>query len=196
MSSIHIKAGTDTVTPAEGKVAFFSDGQFLKLKFSDGSITTVASGGSMTGISVDSTISLTGDAHVNPTLSVNQSALTLSSIGGTLHILSQTDFPSVSGQTAKLLTNDGTSLSWVDAPSLVGPTGPQGPQGIPGNDGAQGPAGATGPQGPQGPQGIPGNDGAQGPQGIPGNDGAQGAQGPAGTDISTPFLFYGLLGFV
>ena len=118
----------------------------------------------------------------------------------------QDALPSQSGQTGKVLSTNGSSLSWVDAQA-----GPQGPQGDPGE---QGPAGAAGTNATitsatatvdnttsDAPTctvqlggtasartftfnfvGIKGAKGDQGAQGPAGEQGEQGPQGPAGAD--------------
>ena len=118
----------------------------------------------------------------------------------------QDALPSQSGQTGKVLSTNGSSLSWVDAQA-----GPQGPQGDPGE---QGPAGAAGTNATitsatatvdnttsDAPTctvqlggtasartftfnfvGIKGAKGDQGAQGPAGERGEQGPQGPAGAD--------------
>lgn len=93
----------------------------------------------------------------------------------------QDALPSQSGQTGKVLSTNGSSLSWVDA--QAGPQGPQGergPQGEQGPEGPQGPKGDKGDPGEQGPKGDKGDPGAQGPAGEKGDTGAQGERGPEG----------------
>lgn len=87
----------------------------------------------------------------------------------------QDALPAQSGQTGKVLSTNGSSLSWVDAQA-----GPQGPQGEPGPQGPQGERGPQGEQGPQGPKGDKGDPGEQGPAGEKGDPGAQGPKGDPG----------------
>lgn len=92
----------------------------------------------------------------------------------------QDALPAQSGQTGKVLSTNGSSLSWVDA--QAGPQGPQGEQGLQGEQGPQGPKGDKGDTGADGPKGDKGDQGEQGPEGPQGPKGDTGAQGPAGKD--------------
>ena len=94
--------------------------------------------------------------------------------------------PTMTGQSGKYLTNNGSAASWTSLQGTQGYTGSRGTTGYTGSKGAVGADGADGAQGPIGYTGSKGTTGATGATGYTGSkgavgaDGADGARGPIG----------------
>lgn len=138
-------------TPAAGKTAFGTNlSSQVYIKDDTGAVTVITSGGTVTSVGVtstggtlsvaDSPITTSG----NIDLDVNQAALDLASIGGSLDLSAQVGtsvlpianggtgqttadgalqalVPAQTGNAGKFLGTDGTSAAWRDIPSFVSP---------------------------------------------------------------------------
>ena len=143
MASIVLKNANPTSlpTPSTGKTAFgTNESSQLFIKDDAGTVTVITSGGTVTSVGVSSsTLTVSGSPVTTSgtiTLDVDEAALDLGSIGGSLDLTTQVTgalpiahggtgqasasaalnalLPSQTGNSGKVLSTNGTNPSWVD----------------------------------------------------------------------------------